>query len=183
MAAHTIPAEDFAASAYVTEEEYLRSSYRPDCDYIDGRVEERNVGEYEHSGVQTRIGTIFENHRFDWGVKVKTDCRLQVSPNNYRVPDVTVLRIDHPVKRIVREAPLVCIEVLGPEDTWARLRERLNEYLAMGVANVWCFDPATREVRTYTTNGFNRVTATELAVEGTAIRLDLAAVFAVLDED
>jgi hypothetical protein len=52
----------------------------------------------------------------------------------------------------------------------------------MGVANVWCFDPETREVRTYTPEGFDVVTAPALDVEGTAIHLVLAEVFAVLDE-
>ena len=30
-------------------EEYLATSYRPDCDYVDGEIEERNLGEKEHS--------------------------------------------------------------------------------------------------------------------------------------
>lgn len=183
MAAHTIPAEELAALVFVTEEEYLRTSYEPDCDYIDGRIAERNVGEYEHSGIQTTLGVIFTLHRIDWGVKAKSECRLQVAPNSYRVPDVMVLRLEQKVSRIVREAPLICIEVLSPEDSWSRLRDKLNDYLALGVENVWCFDPESREVRTYTTNGFNVVTEPELVVEGTAIRLNLAEVFAVLDED
>jgi hypothetical protein len=28
--------------------EYLESSYRPDCDYVDGRLVDRNVGERDH---------------------------------------------------------------------------------------------------------------------------------------
>ena len=31
--------------ALVSVEEYLRTSYRPDCDFVEGRVLERNVGE------------------------------------------------------------------------------------------------------------------------------------------
>jgi Uma2 family endonuclease len=182
MAAHTIPAEELTASVFVTEEEYLRTSYEPDCDYVGGRLEERNLGEYEHSGVQTTIATIFSIAGYDWGLKVRVECRLQVAPKRYRVPDIMVLRQAQKVSRIVREAPLICIEVLSPEDSWSRLREKLNDYLAMGVENVWCFDPETREVRTYTVKGFNLVTAPELAIEGTAVRLNLAEAFAVLDE-
>jgi hypothetical protein len=33
---------------HVTVAEYLRTVYEPDCDYVDGRVEERNVGEFDH---------------------------------------------------------------------------------------------------------------------------------------
>ena len=170
-------------TGYVPEEEYLRTSYRPDCDYVEGRVEERNLGEYEHSRVQHMLDRIFGNHEREWGVITAPECRLQVGPSRYRVPDVMVLRREQKVKRIVREAPLICVEVLSPEDTWAKIRERLDEYLAMGVEHVWCFEPESREVRRYTVSGFNKVTAAELVVEGTAIRVGIAEVFSVLDED
>ncbi len=29
--------------------EYLGTSYRPDCDYLEGELLERNVGELDHS--------------------------------------------------------------------------------------------------------------------------------------
>jgi hypothetical protein len=32
--------------------EYLKTSYRPDREYIDGEVRERNVGKWEHARVQ-----------------------------------------------------------------------------------------------------------------------------------
>jgi Uma2 family endonuclease len=177
-----IPVDD-AAFGFVSEEEYLRTSYRPDCDYVQGRVEERNVGEFEHSRVQFMLVRIFGNQEREWKVVTAPECRLQVGPKRYRVPDVMVLRRGQKVKRIVREAPLICIEVLSPEDTWARIRERLDEYLAMGVEHVWCFEPESREVRRYTPSGFDKVTAAELTVEGTAIRVEIAEVFSGLDED
>ena len=33
----------------VSEEVYLRSSYDPDVDFVDGVLEARNVGEFDHS--------------------------------------------------------------------------------------------------------------------------------------
>jgi hypothetical protein len=41
-----------ATGVLVSEEEYPRTSYRPDCDYVDGEVVERNLGEYEHGSTQ-----------------------------------------------------------------------------------------------------------------------------------
>jgi hypothetical protein len=32
--------------------EYLVTTYRPDCDYVDGEVQERNLGEYDHARIQ-----------------------------------------------------------------------------------------------------------------------------------
>ena len=33
----------------ISVEQYLATSYRPDCDYVDGRIEERNLGKLDHS--------------------------------------------------------------------------------------------------------------------------------------
>ncbi len=43
----------------VSVEEYLRTSYRPDRDFVDGIVEERNLGEYEHSRLQGKLSGFF----------------------------------------------------------------------------------------------------------------------------
>jgi Uma2 family endonuclease len=178
-AAHAIPAHE----RFIPEEEYLRTSYRPDCDYVDGRVEERNVGEYEHGRVQFGLIRIFGVNEKEWGIVTVPECRLQVAPNRYRVPDVMVLRREQKVSRIVREAPLLCIEVLSPEDTWTKMRARLNDYLAMGVTHVWCFEPEAREARRYTPDGFEVAREAELTVNGTPIRVNVAEVFSVLDQD
>ena len=39
----------------ISVEEYLATSYRPDCDYVDGHVVERNLGEFDHSSLQTAV--------------------------------------------------------------------------------------------------------------------------------
>jgi hypothetical protein len=30
-------------------EKYLAKDFRPDCEYVDGEIRERNVGKYEHA--------------------------------------------------------------------------------------------------------------------------------------
>jgi hypothetical protein len=41
-----------AATTFVPVEEYLRSSFEPDAEYVDGQIEERAVGENDHSAWQ-----------------------------------------------------------------------------------------------------------------------------------
>ena len=43
------------ATTLVSVEEYLNSDYQPDCDYVDGVLEERNLGEYNHGRLQMLI--------------------------------------------------------------------------------------------------------------------------------
>jgi len=181
MAAHVIPVEDGAAPRIFSVEEYLRASFEPDRDYVEGRIEERNVGEYEHASVQKMLLRLIGDKEVAWGVNVIQECRLQISESRFRVPDVMVLRANQKVRRIVREAPLICIEVLSPEDTWKRLRGVMGDYLALGVQHIWAFDPEERLAYRFDADGFHPVTAEVLTVEGTVIEVVVAEAFALLD--
>ena len=44
-----------ATSAQVAIETYLKTSYHPDRDYVDGEIEERNSDEFDHAELQTAI--------------------------------------------------------------------------------------------------------------------------------
>lgn len=41
-----------AVKQLVSVEEYLNTVYRPDCDYVDGELVDRNVGEKDHAKLQ-----------------------------------------------------------------------------------------------------------------------------------
>jgi len=44
------------ATTLVSVEEYLSTSYPDgDCEYVDGQIVERNLGEIDHGDLQTRI--------------------------------------------------------------------------------------------------------------------------------
>jgi hypothetical protein len=92
----TVPIYEDHQAELVSVREYLTTSYRPDCDYVDGRIEERNVGEFDHSLLQSLLTHLFMNHREEWGVIPLPDVRVQVKPTRFRVPDVTVLRAGTP---------------------------------------------------------------------------------------
>jgi Uma2 family endonuclease len=133
-----------ATTTSISVEEYLHSSYEPDMEYIDGRLEERNVGEIEHSEVIAVILGWFIKHALEWRIRVLPDVRTQVLPNRFRVPDIALCARSSQDKRIVREAPLVVIEVLSPEDRINRYHQRIADYRAMGVKAIWVIDPENR---------------------------------------
>ena len=43
----------------LTLEEYLSTSYEPDCDFVDGHLEERNLGESSHGLLQVELASGF----------------------------------------------------------------------------------------------------------------------------
>jgi Uma2 family endonuclease len=166
---------------FVSVREYLTTSYRPDCDYVDGRIEERNVGEYDHALLQTLLGQIFMNNRSAWGVLALTDVRAQVSSTHFRVPDLSILRAEAPKERILTHPPLIVIEILSPEDRLSRFQDRIDDYLRFGVENIWILDPERRFAWTATKDGLHLVQSGELTVPETPIRVVLSELFAELD--
>jgi hypothetical protein len=91
--------------AVIPVQEYLAASYRPDCDYVDGEVRERNAGEYEHSRLQTRLAIWLGRHERDWKIRVLVEQRIRVARRRYRIPDVCILDRDQPIKPVFTSPP------------------------------------------------------------------------------
>jgi Uma2 family endonuclease len=128
-------------TTHVPVEVYLRSSYEPDAEYVDGQIEQRPTGEFDHAAWQLAICKWFLQHEKKWGIRVLPELRLQVAATRYRVPDVTVLDRSRPIEQIITYPPVAVFEILSPEDTLQRLKRRLEDYRLMGIAEIWVIDP------------------------------------------
>lgn len=171
-----------ASTTLIPVSEYLRTTYHPDCDYVDGELQERNLGESAHSFLQTILVALFHANRSTWKIVAGAEIRVQVGKERYRVPDIGVLRRSDPVDPIVKKAPLICIEVLSPEDRLQRMQERIDDYARMGVEHVWLIDPISRHAWVATADGSHTRVVEAFRVPGTPIRIALAEVFAELDD-
>jgi Uma2 family endonuclease len=140
-------------AALVRVEEYLSTDYSPDCDYVDGVLEERNVGQQKHAIVQTLIAGFLLRLRQVLGALVVVEQRIKVSPARFRVPDVCVVLGADPDEAVITTAPFLCVEVLSPDDRMVRMHEKIGDYLSMGVTYVWVVDPYLRTAWTYTSEG------------------------------
>jgi Uma2 family endonuclease len=135
--------------------EYLETSYRPDCEYIDGEILERNLGELEHSRMQMLLARYLSNREAAWGIVVVPEQRVQVSPRRFRVPDITVIKGRLPSTPILREPPFLCIEILSRGDSLEEMQDRIDDYLAFGVPHVWVVNPRRLRGFHYTTEGMH----------------------------
>ena len=133
-----------SAPTLVSVADYLDSAYEPDRDYVDGALEERNVGEWDHAELQLRLGAYLLGLYGSSGFRVATELRIRVTATRYRVPDICVFLSD-PGERVPSTPPFLCIEILSPEDRMSRIEERINDFLSMGVRYVWVLDPQTRQ--------------------------------------
>ena len=175
-----LSAEPEPAITRVTLAEYLSTSYRPDREWIAGGLRERNVGEGQHAVVQKFLAMFLGMREEEWEILVRTEQRVQVSAERFRIPDVCVTRSEDPFEAIVRVPPLLCIEILSREDTATEMMERVDDYLSMGVPVVWMIDPRRRRASMIDGSG-NYQNVQELVVLGTPILLKLETLFAQLN--
>jgi Uma2 family endonuclease len=171
-----------ATNVLIPVSEYLRTMYDPDCDYVDGEVQERNLGEQDHSDLQTRIAVLLSGGQNLNFIRVNTELRVQVKPTRFRVPDVCIRFKKAPSEQIVNYPPLLCIEILSPEDTLLRTQQKVRDFLDMGVREVWVINPASRSAMIFAGAGMVERSAGEITVPETTVTLALADIFKVLDE-
>ena len=166
-----------SARTLISVEDYLATAYEPDCDFVDGHIEERNVGEVTHARLQARITAYLLTHYEAKGLVVMTEVRVQVRPGRFRVPDIC-LTVGEPGEEVLTRPPFVCIEILSPEDRMSRIEVCINDYLAMGVPYVWVLDPQTKQAFMATAaTGLQEVKSGMLQTENPALEVPLGEIF------
>jgi Uma2 family endonuclease len=130
-----------ATTNQVPLEVYLRSEYEPAAEYVDGEILERPMGELDHSDWQSAFEAWFRSHANQWNIRVYPEPRVQVTQENYRIPDVTILDRSAPKEQTITHPPIAVFEILSPEDTVKRLKYKLTEYAKMGIPQIWVVDP------------------------------------------
>jgi len=163
-------------------EYYLQTDFRPDCDYVDGEILERNVGEFEHAFLQSLLAMLINQHRVEWSCTALTELRVQVLPSRFRIPDISVVAAGAPFEKVLTRPPILCVEIMSSEDRWARITERFEDYRRMGVPSLWAVDPIECKAWMWSSGTPEWKEASILEVPATPIRIDLAPVFAELAE-
>jgi Uma2 family endonuclease len=168
-----------ATATHITLEQYLKTTYEPDADYIDGEIEERNVGEYDHSIVQMALLLWFHRKAKEWKIRVVQEQRIRLTPTRVRIPDVSVFSRDLPIEQVFTHPQLIAIEVLSPEDRHTKMQQRIGDYIAFQVPNIWIVDPKQRIGWDCSTGNWIRTKRFEVA--GSPIYLSLDELFRELD--
>ena len=164
----------------VPVEVYLSSSYEPDAEYVDGVIEERPMGEWNHADWQAAILEFFRSRRREWNVRAAAELRIQVSAGNFRVPDVTVTDRNLPVEQVITHPPIAVFEILSPEDSLSRMMTKLGEYEQMGIQTILVLDPNGRNYR-YSGGKLEPLPAEPFDLPNSLCRFDLAEIVKLLD--
>ena len=112
-------------STVVSVEEYLSTDYRPDREYLDGAVVERNLGERSHSRLQGLVYGYILAREKEWRVIALPEQRVQVKGKWVPSARISVYSAeDDPNEPIVRHPPIVCIEILSRDDRMSSMKDQ-----------------------------------------------------------
>ena len=170
-----------AALTSVPVEEYLRTCYGPDREYVHGRLVERHVGDHDHSLLHALVGAELNARRRERGYRVFSAQRVRVSDQpRFRIPDLCVKALPYH-KTPVLVCPDLVIEIVSPDDDPLDLLEKIGDYQAASIPYIWVVDPYKRTLVEAVPAGIRKpaglVLATPLVGE-----VDFAALFQQLDE-
>jgi Uma2 family endonuclease len=116
-------------------EEYLRSSYEPNCEYIDGVLRPKAMGTKRHGRLQTRLCARLEQ----LGYEACAELTVPISPTRYLFPDVAADK--HMADPYPDRPVLLSVEILSPEDRPGAMLAKCEDYHAWGVPYYWVLDP------------------------------------------
>jgi Uma2 family endonuclease len=158
--------------------EYLRTSFDgPDCEYLDGEVVERNMGEIPHGDIQLNLARLLRELRRTLGIRVIPEIRIQIHSRRYRVADIAVWRSDDIGTQIPTVPPFLAVEILSPEDRMVRMLPKIQEYLSIGVEWVWVIDPQEKSALIYSRQNPAGALCEVLRTENPSIEIPLETAF------
>jgi Uma2 family endonuclease len=172
-----------AASTLVPVDEYLRTTYHPDREYVDGELVERHVGELKHSRLQALLAGLFVSLEDTREICALLGQRLRVSSlrHRHRVPDVCVMALPYCPEPVLSTPPHLIVEIRSPEDETADILAKVADYLRFGVAHIWLVDPYKHTVQVADREGIR--SSPDLAPETELVgRIDFNELFARVDQ-
>lgn len=171
-----------AIATKVSLEEYLRTSYHPDVEYLDGILQARSAADGTHGFFLPIVGSWFLRHSNDWKIVAASCVRTQVSPSRIRLPDIVVVQKFKVSEQILTTPPLIVLDILTCTDAYDELSARAEDFSIMGVENYWLLDPKQRSAEVWTGAQWSKVEGARIdAVNGPAY-LDLAWLWAELND-
>lgn len=151
-----------ATKTQITAEQYLRTTFEHDAEFVHGEVVERSMPDYIHSTIQFLLLLRFGRLIPQFPIYPRPELRVKLAPDVYRVPDISVFVGTEPRQSVPDTPPQVVMEILSKDDRHSELIQKLEEYRAWGVPNIWIVDPGMKRFSVYSEVGLQNVASFQL---------------------
>lgn len=143
--------------APITGEELLAMGDMGPCELIDGRIVPMSPTGGRHGLIELNLGAALQRfvrqQNLGWVLTGEVGIYTRRHPDRIRGADIVLLsreRWPHgPPAGFLEGAPDVVVEIISPNDRWQDVRQKLAEYFALGVLQVWIVEPDNRIVAVF----------------------------------
>jgi len=122
---------------------------------VKGELRQSPLAGAEHGAICVnvilKLGRHIKAHGYGLGFGAGTGFKLASEPDTVRAPDMAFVRRERIPARGIPEtfwpgAPDLAVEVIGPEDTYEEVEEKIEDWLTAGGRAVWVLNPKRRSV-------------------------------------
>ena len=127
------------------------------CELIDGVIVRLSptggIHGFLESRLDRRLGTFVEDTEAGWCLVGEIGIYIRHDPDRIYGADLAFWSRaklpDGPPSGFIDVAPDLVAEILSPTDSWAELRQKIDDYFSIGVGTLWIVDPAEETVFVY----------------------------------
>ena len=134
-----------AVSCVISEDQYLRSDFEPEHEFIDGVLVSKGLPGVLHSRLQALLTFFLGSQEKQLGFEVYPELRIRIRARVYRVPDLAVF-VEPPNGEVPTNAPHITFEILSETETMEELSAKVKDHHRMGVQMVVVANPHRKEV-------------------------------------
>ena len=133
--------------ALMCVQEYLRTSYEHEPEFVNGEIIERGMTTFTYSDMQRSLCVKLDPYRKSHNLFTCPAIRVWSSERVFRIPDVAVF-IGRPAE-LPADPPLIAVEIASPDDRLSNIFEKFREYRHWGVRHIWLIEPHALEIFTF----------------------------------
>jgi len=132
-----------AGTVAITVEDYLKTPYEWEPEYVHGELIERPMPNKIHAKLTGLLA-----RRLPEAIGLYVEFRMRLAYDVFRIPDLALF-VDEP-DEIPKSPPLATIEIMSPDDRFPEVIQKCEEYRKWGVPNIWVIEPRSRKFFVYT---------------------------------
>jgi Uma2 family endonuclease len=170
------------AKQLITGEELFEMPGTDRCELVEGKIKQMSPTGWKHGGVESnlteRLNTFVREN--DLGRVLAGEVGIYTGHDPDTVRGADVLFISHErLKKASPEgflkaspegfldvAPELIVEIMSPSNAWEDVRQKIEEYFAIGVEHVWIVEPENRAVQIYRSRDVVRTLSGDDVLEG-----------------
>jgi len=141
----------------ITGEELLRMPDTERCELVQGQIVNMSPTGWKHGRIEYLLARHLDDFVQDQhlGTVVVGEVGMYVArdPDTVRAADIVFISTEGLEKAspdgYLDVSPDLVVEIMSPTNRWMDVRQKIEEYLAAGVGQVWIVEPENQSVQVY----------------------------------